>query len=106
VDKLTLPQVDEYLLTYVHKATDILLRMAVLRQQQIIRALTLEQEEARARLTGQYNDVTGAHVEDLRSIGGQLYNRHHRGVDALAEIENELLAMRARYGTPHPPRWR
>ena len=91
------PPWELFVMAYMHKAADILLRMAVLRQQQILRAITLTQEEAcasRHRIRG--------YVEDLRSFGGQLYGRFHRDVDALAEMENELLVLRARYSTPHP----
>ena len=97
VDKPSLSQVELFVMAYMHKAADTLLRMAVLRQQQILRAITLTQEEAcasRHRIRG--------YVEDLRSFGGQLYGRFHRDVDALAEMENELLVLRARYSTPHP----
>jgi len=98
VDKLSLSQVELFVMAYMHKAADILLRMAVLRQQQILRAINLTQEETCASR----NRIRG-YVEDLRSFGGQLYSRHHRDVDALAEMENELLVLRARYSTPHPP---
>jgi len=76
-EDLTLPQVEDYLLKYTHRAMVIFLRMAVLRQQQIIRILTLEQERDRAKFAGNIaedithlENLTRTSADDWRPIGG------------------------------------
>ena len=111
----TPPRVEDYVLRYTHRAMVIFLRMAVLRQQQIIRMMTLEQERDRVRFAGniaeditQLEDLTGTSAEDWRPIGGRFLPRHgalsHIMTPDLAEVAAELMNMRARYGTPHPLR--
>ena len=97
------------------RAMVIFLRMAVLRQQQIIRVLTLEQERDRAKFAGNIaedithlENLTRTSADDWRPIGGYFIPRNGALLNImapdLAEVAAELLNMRARYGTPHPPR--